>query len=100
MAMAAINKTTLTITVSHNGQNTEAGLYPVIYRASGQQVLLVRLNLQASQLSPNDPLSQNLIALYKNGTDGIVFTNPNGVITYVNESFLELINTAQGSESV
>tara|TARA_B100002051_G_scaffold273922_1_gene313784 strand:- start:932 stop:1981 length:1050 start_codon:yes stop_codon:yes gene_type:complete len=100
MAMAAINKTTLTITVSHNGQNTEAGLYPVIYRASGQQVLLVRLNLQASQLSPNDPLSQNLIALYKNGTDGIVFTNPNGVITYVNESFLELINTAQGSEIV
>jgi len=100
MAMAAMNKTTLTITLSHNGQNTEAGLYPVIYRASGQQVLLVRLNLQASNLSHNDPLSQNLIALYKNGTDGIVFTNPNGVITYVNESFLELINAAQGSEIV
>ena len=100
MAMAAMSKTTINVTISHNNQSTEAALYPVIYRASGQQVLLVRLNLQQDNIKNSDPLSQNLIALYKNGTDGIVFTNPNGVITYVNESFLELIHAAQGSEIV
>ena len=100
MAMAAMSKTTLRVIISHNGQDTEASLHPVIYRASGQQVLLVRLNLDKNQANLNDPLSQNLIDLYKNGTDGIVFTNASGVISFVNESFLELINTAQGSEIV
>jgi transcriptional regulator PpsR len=100
MAMAAMSKTTLKVIISHNGQDTEASLYTVIYRASGQQVLLVRLNLEKNRANLNDPLSQNLIALYKNGTDGIVFTNASGVISYVNESFLELLNTAQGSEIV
>ena len=100
MAMAAMSKTTLKVVISHNGQDTEAILYTVIYRASGQQVLLVRLNLEKNRANLNDPLSQNLIALYKNGTDGIVFTNASGVISYVNESFLELLNTAQGSEIV
>ena len=98
--MAAMSKTTLRVIISHNGQDTEASLHPVIYRASGQQVLLVRLNLDKNQANLNDPLSQNLIDLYKNGTDGIVFTNASGVISFVNESFLELINTAQGSEIV
>ena len=58
------------------------------------------MSLQIDEIPQNDTLSQNLIALYKNGTDGIVFTNQNGLITYVNESFLELINAAQGSEIV
>jgi transcriptional regulator PpsR len=100
MAMAAMSKTTLKVVISHNGQDTEAILYTVIYRASGQQVLLVRLNLEKNRANLNDPLSKNLISLYKNGTDGIVFTNASGVISYVNESFLELLNTAQGAEIV
>jgi transcriptional regulator PpsR len=100
MAMAAMSKTTLKVVISHNGQDTEAILYTVIYRASGQQVLLVRLNLEKNRANLNDPLSKNLISLYKNGTDGIVFTNASGVISYVNESFLELLNTARGAEIV
>ena len=100
MAMAAMSRTTLSVTVSQKRQDVEAHLHPVIYRASGQQVLLVRMSLQIDEIPQNDTLSQNLIALYKNGTDGIVFTNQNGLITYVNESFLELINAAQGSEIV
>jgi len=90
MAKAAMSKTALRIIISHNGQDTEASLHPVIYRASGQQVLLVRLNLDKNQANLNDLLSQNLIDLYKNGTDGIVFTNASGVISFVNESFLGL----------
>ena len=100
MAMAAVSRTTLSVTVSLRRQDIEAHLHPVIYRASGQQVLLVRMSLQIDEIPQNDTLSQNLVALYKNGTDGIVFTNQNGLITYVNESFLELINAAQGSEIV
>jgi len=100
MAMAAMSRTTLSVTVSQRRQDVEAHLHPVIYRASGQQVLLVRMSLQIDEIPQNDTLSQNLVALYKNGTDGIVFTNQNGLITYVNESFLELINAAQGSEIV
>jgi len=100
MAIAAMSRTTLNVTISQKRQNVEAHLHPIIYRASGQQVLLVRVSLQIDKLPQNDTLSQNLIALYKNGTDGIVFTNRNGLITYVNESFLELINAAQGSEIV
>lgn len=100
MAMAAMSRTNLSVTVSQRRQDVEAHLHPVIYRASGQQVLLVRMSLRIDEIPQNDTLSQNLIALYKNGTDGIVFTNQNGLITYVNESFLELINAAQGSEIV
>ena len=98
--MAAMSRTNLSVTVSQRRQDVEAHLHPVIYRASGQQVLLVRMSLRIDEIPQNDTLSQNLIALYKNGTDGIVFTNQNGLITYVNESFLELINAAQGSEIV
>ena len=100
LATAAMSKTPFKVIISHNGQDTESSLHPVIYRASGQQVILVRLSLEKNRANLNDPLSQNLISLYKNGTDGIVFTNASGVISYVNESFLELINTAQGSEII
>ena len=45
-------------------------------------------------------LGSSAVNILLAASDGIVFTNQNGLITYVNESFLELINAAQGSEIV
>ena len=49
LATAAMSKTTFKVIISHNGQDTESSLHPVIYRASGQQVILVRLNLEKTE---------------------------------------------------
>lgn len=71
---------------------------PSIFRAAGERVLLCRIDgggADGDRLS--DDLSENLVGLYQNGVDAIVFSDRDGVIVSANESFLDLADLAHAS---
>ena len=67
---------------------------PLMFRAAGERYLLCRLeNADEVEQTP-DELTENLNALYQEGSDAIVFTDGNGVILSANEAFLNLADVA------
>jgi transcriptional regulator PpsR len=67
---------------------------PTVFRAAGERLLMCRLESAEAGDGPPDELSENLVALYHEGVDGIVFTDREGVIRYANEAFLNLADAA------
>ncbi|MEM7525470.1 MAG: helix-turn-helix domain-containing protein, partial [Pseudomonadota bacterium] len=61
---------------------------PTIFRAAGERLLLCRLDPVDEAPMIGDELSENLVALYQNGSDAIVFTDSLGAIRAANDSFL------------
>ena len=67
-------------------------VYPYAFRSAGERLLYCRLDVQASKSFSQDELSRNLLSLYQNGPDAIIFAQSNGVIEAANDGFLDLIN--------
>jgi transcriptional regulator PpsR len=72
-------------------------LVPTLFRASGERILLCRLESSTASDTSGDDLSENLNALYQEGVDAIVFTDRDGVITTANDSFLGMCDVAHAS---
>lgn len=71
-------------------------IVPAIFRAAGERLLLCRLEPVDGGNVIDDRYTRNLIALFENGADGIVMTNPAGLITSANEAFLNLVDGTDG----
>ena len=69
-------------------------IFPTLFRASGERLLLCRIEPEQEADAIANSLSQNLTALYQQGPDAMVFTDDRGTVLSANESFLDLIDAA------
>lgn len=67
---------------------------PTVFRAAGERILLCQLDGAEQSATPGDDLVDHMQRLYHEGVDGIVFTDPDGVIRSANEAFLNLTDAA------
>ena len=77
----------------------EVGLYPVLFRASGQRVLMCRV-IGAAAMPVADSASNHAAALFRGTTDAVVFMDPRGTTLSVNDSFLDLVGATHLSDVV
>ena len=70
---------------------------PTMFRAAGERIILCRLDTGESGEPVTDELHENLTALYREGVDGIVFTDRDGVIRSANTAFLNLVDAAHAN---
>lgn len=79
---------------------TDVVAHPVVFRAGGQRILLCRLATKAGEVAAPDAAAMNALALFRAGSDPMLFMSPKGVITAVNESFMDLAGAAHLSDVV
>ncbi|MEO1641586.1 MAG: transcriptional regulator PpsR [Pseudomonadota bacterium] len=69
-------------------------VYPTLFRAAGERVLLCRLITRDATHDTNDELTRSLGALYREGPEAMVFVSESGDILSANEAFLDLVDVA------
>jgi transcriptional regulator PpsR len=74
--------------------------HPVVFRAGGQRVMMVRLVTEAKETAAPDTAADHALALFRSGSDAMLFMTPKGLIVSVNESFLDLVGAAHTSDVV
>lgn len=67
---------------------------PTVFRASGERLLMCRLEVADATDVRRDELTENLLGLYHEGADGVIFTDKEGVIRSANEAFLNLTDSS------
>lgn len=87
---AAISGEGRAVAIQARRSGKELRISPTVFRASGERLLLCRLDFEETGEPVSDELGENLSALYQEGVDAIVFTDRDGVIRSANESFLNL----------
>jgi transcriptional regulator PpsR len=70
-------------------------IQPTVFRAAGDRVLLCRIEAAGAADAAAAELTHVLGRLYRDGPDGIVFTDAQGVIRSGNEAFLGLTDAGQ-----
>lgn len=88
------------VTVRANRTQAKIIIHPVVFRAGGQRVLMCRLDTEASKKAVPDAASEHALALFRAGSDAMLFMSPTGVVLSVNESFLDLVGAAHLSDVV
>ncbi|MGZ2259817.1 transcriptional regulator PpsR [Roseobacter sp. A03A-229] len=73
---------------------------PVVFRAGGQRILMCRITTDDEAAKPSDTAATQALALFRAGSDAMVFMTGKGVITSVNESFLDIVGAAHLSDVV
>ena len=69
-------------------------IHPTVFRASGERIMLCRLDVNEDGSGTSDHVPQSLLGLFNQGADAIAFTDSEGTLTSVNEAFLELTSAA------
>lgn len=70
------------------------GVMPTLFRAAGERLLLCRIE-GASDAGPMpDAVGENMLRLYHEGVDGIVFLDAEGQLEAANDAFLKLTDSA------
>lgn len=69
-------------------------LHPTVFRASGERIMMCRLDVNDSDLAASGDIPQSLLGLYNQGADAIAFTDGDGNLISVNDAFLELTSAA------
>ena len=82
------------VTVQTRKGNKTLRLHPTLFRASGDRVMLCRLDLNDGETATNSDIPQSLLGLFNQGADAIAFTDSDGNLVSVNEAFLELTDAA------
>lgn len=72
----------------------EVAIHPTVFRAAGERVMLCRLSTEEAALPGSDELSQNVLSLYREGPEAMVFVSEAGGILSANEAFLDLVDVA------
>ncbi|RVT81970.1 transcriptional regulator PpsR [Rhodobacteraceae bacterium CCMM004] len=98
LASAAMAETTQPVTAVSRRNGGELRLVPRMFRAAGERMLLCRLETDEQQFRSDAALADNLLAYYRSGTEGIVFTDRSGTILAVNDAFLGYLALANPSK--
>jgi transcriptional regulator PpsR len=88
------------VSVLATRSNRALNVQPVLFRAGGQRILLCRLNREAEAAAPLEGLAGQTLALFRSGSDAMLFMTPKGVIVSVNDSFLDLVGAADQADVV
>ncbi len=88
------------VTLKVNRTRATVLVHPVVFRAGGQRILLCRLVAEAGEKSPSDTVANQALALFRSGSDAMLFMSSKGVILSVNESFMDLVGAAHLSDVV
>ncbi|WP_093991154.1 transcriptional regulator PpsR [Flavimaricola marinus] len=94
LSAQAIADRPMPVQVTSRKSGTHLRIIPTMFRASGERLLMCRIEPEEGGSIIADSLSSNLAALYQQGPDSIVFTDAAGKILAANESFLNLIEAA------
>lgn len=90
-AISDLNKKTL---AELRGSGQTVTIFPTLFRAAGERILLCRLVPEDDSAERSDALSQNLQALYAAGPEAMIFTSDTGDVLSANDAFLDLIDVA------
>ncbi|MCF2871556.1 transcriptional regulator PpsR [Octadecabacter sp. G9-8] len=90
LSAAAVAEGTTSVPAQTRKGGKNVHLYPILFRASGERMLLCRIDQNAGENAMSDALPRNLNGLFEQGADAIAFTDAEGAIVSVNEAFLEL----------
>lgn len=69
-------------------------IHPVVFRTSGQRVLMCRLVNPEAHTAVQDTATAHAVALFRSTTDAIVFMDLRGTILSVNDALQDLIGAA------
>ncbi|MDC0116194.1 transcriptional regulator PpsR [Octadecabacter sp.] len=94
LSAAAVSEGPATVPAQTRKEQKTIHLHPTLFRASGERILLCRLDLNEDEGLIKDELPRNLNGLFEQGADAIAFTDADGNLLSVNEAFLELTNAA------
>ena len=86
------------MTVSTRSPKRDVVIRPTLFRVAGEQMLLCRVSLADGNHVQADTLNSNLIGLFENGIDGIVFAAKDGRILSANEAFLNQTDVTNTQE--
>lgn len=67
-------------------------IHPTLYRASGERMLLCRLLPAGEAVTRDDDLRRNVLELYTEAPEAVVFVSEGGDILSANDSFLDLLH--------
>lgn len=98
LGAAALADGPASVTLQSNKGRRTLRLTPTMFRASGERMVLCRLEAGEATPAPADELLDNLKGLYESGADAIVFTNADGIIISLNEAFLELTDATNAQK--
>jgi transcriptional regulator PpsR len=82
---------------TRTGQQT-LRLVPTVFRAAGERVIMCRIEPASDNALTDGQEAASMAALFRDGSDAIVFADAKGVITSANDSFLELVDAAHLSD--
>lgn len=94
LAAAALSDAVSSVTAETRKTGKVIKLHPTVFRASGDRVILCRLDLNDGHASAIDEVTPSMIGLFNQGADAIAFTDSDGNLLTVNEAFLELASAA------
>ncbi len=94
LASQAISDQNKKMTADLRGNAGKVEVFPTLFRAAGERILLCRLVPESQNGARSDALSHNLQALYSNGPDPMVFTSATGDVLSANDAFLDIIAVA------
>ncbi len=75
-----------------SGKGGLVEIHPVLYRAAGERTLLCRLLPSGESVARTDDLNSNVLELYHDGPEAIVFVSDTGDILSANDAFLDLLH--------
>ncbi|WP_147113458.1 transcriptional regulator PpsR [Tateyamaria sp. syn59] len=87
------------VTVMSARTRQEIVLNPVLFRASGQRVMMCRL-VSANAIPVASGTNNHPAALFKATTDAVVFMDPRGTTLSVNDAFIDLVGATHLSDVV
>ena len=88
LTSVSTDQSTQSMTVSTRAPKRDVVIHPTIFRVACEQMLLCRVSLADGNHVQADALNSNLVGLFENGIDGIVFAAKDGRILSANEAFL------------
>lgn len=94
LATHAISDINKKLPAELRGSGTKIDVYPTLFRAAGDRILLCRLLEEGHQGAPSSDLGQNLQSLYSEGPEAMLFTAEDGKVLSANDAFLDLIDVA------
>lgn len=88
------------VTVKSVRTQTKIIIHPIVFRAGGQRILMCRMEAEASRAAVPDTATAQALALFRSGSDAMLFMSSSGEILSVNESFMDLVGAAHLSDVV
>lgn len=88
------------VTLTANRTQTKVIAHPVVFRAGGQRIMMCRLVTEATNTATLDPAAEHALALFRAGSDAMLFMSAKGLIVSVNDSFLDMVGAVHLSDIV